>query len=260
MISWMDENRSREKKWKTEVKPEAGIGKKIKKPRVTIRSASRATCRRSELPVKRPLADAKICDRLTVPVDADPGRLGRHSLSVHDLDLSMRDLPELRNVLQVDGVRHRCGKTDMKLHEKVRRDFDVEGLGEVSDLEPWRDATKTGGVGLEDSGGAGCRVFAELAQRVDALAHRDRDVRRGGQPDVAREILGRKRFLQPVEVEVFEKMRSPLGLRVGHRLVGVDHDVERRPDCLAHGAQPLEVLLRPRLADFELDPGPALFL
>src|SRR5258706_6361651 len=125
MISWMDENRSREKKWKTEVKPEGGMVKKIQKPTVTIRSAVRPSGRRSELQVKRPLADAKICHRLTVPVDADPGRLGRHSLSVHDLDLSVRDLPELRNVLQVDGVRHRGRKADMKLHEKVKRHIEV---------------------------------------------------------------------------------------------------------------------------------------
>src|SRR6266850_7795838 len=96
MTIWIEANRSREKRLKSEVKPEAATEKKIQKPTVTIRSASRATCRRSELPVKRPLADAKICDRLTVPVDTDPGRLGRYSLSVHDLDLSLRDLPELR--------------------------------------------------------------------------------------------------------------------------------------------------------------------
>src|SRR5690348_4429122 len=100
-----------------------------------MNSASRATCRRSAPPVKRPaLIDPKVCDRLTVPVDADPGRLRRDGASVDDLDLRAGDLPQLGYVLQVDGVWHGCGKADMKLHQKVRRHLDVEGLGEMCDL------------------------------------------------------------------------------------------------------------------------------
>src|SRR6266850_2688836 len=260
MTIWIEANRSSEKRLKSEVKPEAAIEKKIQKPAVTISSASRATCRRSAPPVKRVLADAKICDRLTVPVDADPGRLWRESLSVHDLDLSARDLPELRYVLQVNGVWHRCGKTDMKFHQKVRRDLDVECLGEVGDLQPGRDAPEAGRIRLQDAGGAGRHVLAEVAQGVNALPHGNRNAGRGGELDVASEVLGRKGFLQPVEVEWFEKVRSPLGLRVGHRLVGVDHDVEGRADCVAHSAEPLEVLLRTGLADLQLHTRPAFFL
>src|SRR5258708_23414586 len=112
-------------------------------------SASRATCRRSAPPVKRPaLTDPKVCDRVTVPVDADSRRLRRHGASVHDLDLRTGDLPQLRYVLQVDGVRHSCGKTDMKLHQKVRRHLYVESLGNVRDLLPWIVSADTGGGGL----------------------------------------------------------------------------------------------------------------
>src|ERR1700674_2110851 len=137
---------------------------------MTNSSASRATCRRSAPPVKGPaLTDPKVCDRLTVPVDADSRRLRRQGLAVHDLDLRARDLPELRNVLQVNGVWHRCGKADMKLHQKVRRHLDVEGFGEVRDLQPRCDAAETGGVGLQDAGGAGRQVLAEMAERVEAL-------------------------------------------------------------------------------------------
>src|SRR5229473_1635745 len=170
--------------------------------------ASRATCRRSTPPVRRSaLTDPKVCDRLTVPVDADPGRLRRHGASVNDFDLRAGDLPQLRYVLQIDGVRHRCGKTDMKLHQKVGRDLDVEGLGEMRDLQPWSDASETGGVGLQDTGGARRQVLAEMAEGVDALPNRDRDAGRGRQLDVAAEVLGRKRLLEPVEVQLLEEMR-----------------------------------------------------
>src|SRR5258706_2791937 len=127
-------------------------------------SANSATCWRSAPPVSRPaLTDPKLSDRLTVPVDADSWRLRRQCLAVHDLDLRPRDLPELRYVLEVNGVGHGCGKTDMKLHQKVRRNLDVEGLGEVRDLEPRGDAAEASGVGLEDTGGAGRDGFAAMA-------------------------------------------------------------------------------------------------
>src|SRR5258708_24997792 len=156
-------------------------------------SPSRATCLRSTPPVKRPaLTDPKVSDRLTVPVDADPGRLRRHGASVNDLDLRASDLPQLRYVLEVDCVWHRCGKTDMKLHQKVGRDLDIEGLGEVGDLQPWSDAAETRGVGLHDAGGARRQVLAEMAKGADALTHRDRDAGRGRQLDVTAKVLRRE--------------------------------------------------------------------
>src|SRR6266849_5340377 len=163
--------------------------------------ASRATCRRSALPVKRPaLSDPKVCDRLTVPVDADPRRLRRHGASDHDLDLRGGDLPQLRYVLQVDCVWHRCGKADMKLHQKVGRDFDVESLGEVRDLQPWSDAAEAGGVGLQDAGGARREVLAEVAEGVNALPYSDRDAGSRSQLDVTADVLGRKRFCQMASI------------------------------------------------------------
>src|SRR5713226_8230443 len=160
-------------------------------------SASRATCRRSAPPVSRlALTYPKLRDRLTVPVDADSWRLRRHGPAVHDLDLGARDLPQLRYVLQVNGIWHRCGKTDMKLHQKVGRDLDVEGLGEVCDLQPWGDAAEAGSVGLQDARGTRRQILAEMAEGVDALSHRDRDAGRGRQPDVTIEVLGGERFLQ----------------------------------------------------------------
>src|SRR5258708_30435886 len=149
-------------------------------------SASSATCWRSAPPVSRPaLTDPKLSDRLTVPVDADSWCLRRQCLAVHDLNLRLRDLPELGYVLEINGVGHGCGKTDMKLHQKVWRDLDVEGLGDVRDLEPRGDAAEAGGVGLEGAGGAGRKGFAEIPQRVHALPPRAPDrgtPRRPGPP------------------------------------------------------------------------------
>src|ERR1700682_6075971 len=109
-------------------------------------SPSRATCRRSAPPVSRlALTDPKLRDRLTVPVDTDSWRFRRHCLALHDLDLVMRDLPELGYVLEVDRVGHCSRKTDMKLHQEVRRHLDVECLREVRDLQPRRDAAEARG-------------------------------------------------------------------------------------------------------------------
>src|SRR5260370_16532487 len=135
-------------------------------------SASSATCWRSAPPASRPaLTDPKLSDRLTVPVDADSWCLRRQCLAVHDLNLRLRDLPELGYVLEVNGVGHGCGKTDMKLHQKVWRDLDVEGLGEVRDLEPRGDAAEAGGVRLEDPARPGRKRFAEIPPRLAPLPH-----------------------------------------------------------------------------------------
>src|SRR5258708_2198521 len=60
----------------------------------------------------------------------------------------------------------------------------------------------------------------------DRLPHPHRDGGTGGQPAVAAQVFSWKRFLQPIEVEVLEKVRAALGFGEGHGLVGVDHDVE----------------------------------
>src|SRR5712691_10440615 len=117
-------------------KTDGGLDRRESQPRGEDEVGCEAGCLHRErdpdagCDAKRPaLTDPKVSDRLTVPVDADPGRLRRHGASVNDLDLRASDLPQLRYVLQVDSVWHRCGKTDMKLHQKVGRDLDVEGLG-----------------------------------------------------------------------------------------------------------------------------------
>src|SRR5258708_39216446 len=136
-------------------------------------SASSATCWRSAPPVSRPaLTDPKLSDRLTVPVDADSWCLRRQCLAVHDLNLRLRDLPELGYVLEVNGVGHGCGKTDMKLHQKVWRDLDVEGLGAGRHLQPRGDPPQPPRPRSEHAGGAGRQGFAEMAQRGDGLPHR----------------------------------------------------------------------------------------
>src|SRR5437660_10549337 len=141
IVIWIAANRSRAKRLKSEVKPVAAIEKKIQKPDVTMSSASRATGLRSTPPFSRAAirapkascnagrsADPKCRNRLTVPIDANTRRLRRQSLAIHDLDLRAHDLAQLRDVLEVDGVRHCGGKAHMKLHQEVRRHLHVERL------------------------------------------------------------------------------------------------------------------------------------
>ena len=60
--------------------------------------------------------------------------------------------------------------------------------------------------------------------------------------DVAAEILRRQRLLEPREHQRRECLRAPARLGHGERLVGVDHDLERVADGLAHRGEARDVL------------------
>ena len=65
----------------------------------------------------------------------------------------------------------------MQLHQEVRADRDVEGLGRMRDLQPGRDAADAADIDLHDRAGALLHVFAEMADRIERFADGDR--RRG---------------------------------------------------------------------------------
>jgi len=156
-------------------------------------------------------------------------------------------------VLDVAAVRHGGDETHVQLHQEMRAHVHVERLREVRDLQPGRDAADAGDVDLDDPRGPAVEVLAELRDRVHRFA--DRDGRGGGgdEPGVALDVVRGQRLLDPAEVEAVEQAGAADRLGTGHRLVGVDHDVEVRADGLADRGQPLTVLLAARLPDLHLD-------
>ena len=148
----------------------------------------------------------------------------------------------------------------MQLHEEVRADVDVEGFGEMRHLQPRRDAADPGDVDLDDAGRAAVEVFAELRDGVHRLADGDRRRGGAGEAHVPFDVICRERLLDPAEVEPVEEARAADRLGRGHRLVGVDHEVEPGPDGVADGGEALAVLVAARLADLDLDAAQALAL
>jgi hypothetical protein len=66
----------------------------------------------------------------------------------------------------------------MQLHQEMRAHSEVEGLGQVGDFQPRRDAADACDVDLQDGCGALLHVGRELARRVERLTHGDRHLAR----------------------------------------------------------------------------------
>src|SRR5918997_3194898 len=153
-----------------------------------------------------------------------------------DPDLLCRDGAQLRNVLHVQRVRYRRSEAHVQLHPEVRSYPDVESLGEVGGLQPWRYAADAGGVNLYYARASALQILAEVACGVEALPDRDGDAGRGGQASVAGYVFGWQRLLEPEDVHLLKHSGAAPGLGVGHRLVGVHHDVHLGADGFADGS------------------------
>ena len=149
-----------------------------------------------------------------------PGSVGRHRAAIDDLHPLRGQAVELRDVFDPAPVRHGRRQRDMQLHQEMRADRHVEGFGEVRGLQPRRDAADARHVDLDDARRVALQVFAEMREAVDRLADRDRQRGRGGEADMAAEVLGRQRLLVPGEVEGLVEPGAP------DRLVDL-----RRPGC-----------------------------
>src|SRR5512140_925621 len=75
-----------------------------------------------------------------VPLDAKSRLRRRDGVSIGDREARRRELVELRDVLDPRRIRNRGGEGDMKLHQEVGTDGDVESFREMGHLEPRRDA------------------------------------------------------------------------------------------------------------------------
>ena len=171
-----------------------------------------------------------------------PGAEGASAIPVLDPEARGRQVVKLRNVLDIFPVRDGAYEARMQLHQKMRADRHVEGFRGMRDLQPGRDSADAGDVDLHDRAGAPLHVVAEMPDRVERFADRDRRRGRLAKPDMAVEVVGRQRLLDPCEVEVGEAPRAADRLVEREALIGVGHDLVVGADRRAHRGEPRIVL------------------
>ena len=93
---------------------------------------------------------------------------------------------------------------------------------------------------------------AEAIAGVLGLAARNRGVEGRGDPREAVEVPGRERLLEPGQVEFLELPAEADRLGLVQALIGVRHELDLRPDRLAHGAHARNVGAGARRAEAHL--------
>jgi hypothetical protein len=134
-------------------------------------------------------------DSLSVPLEADPRCRGWDRAAVGELHLGEHDRPQLGDVLDVERVRHGRREPDVELIKKCGATLTLKASARWAVFSQGVIPPILATSALEDPGGAGGQVLAEVARRVDALADRDGDARGGREQAVAAQVLGRQRLL-----------------------------------------------------------------
>src|SRR5262245_47231279 len=119
---------------------------------------------------------------------------------------------------------------------EMRRQPQVEGRRDGGDADAFRQAAGDREVGLQDVGAALLGDLAEVVARELALPGRDRHRRRAADLGEADLVVGRHRFLEPVEILILHHPAERLGLGHGPRAVRVGHELDVRPQRSARGA------------------------
>ena len=121
---------------------------------------------------------------------------------------------------------------------KCGTDRHVEGLRRMRDLEPGRDAA-------DAARHRPARSSRRLSACIRGNAGSNRAIRRSrsascvelGQPDMAVDVVGRQRLLDPGEIELAKRPGASDRLVDRKALVGVGHDLVAVADRLAHRRQ-----------------------
>jgi hypothetical protein len=135
----------------------------------------------------------------------------------------------------------------------VRRDGQVEGLGQVTDLHERGDAAAVGDVGLGERHAARGDQVPKLGEGVQVLARGDRQAALAHDADVARHVVGARRLLEPDRIELAQRARGPDRLVDAPAHVGVHHQRELGAEVRAHRSHALDVLPQRGAADLHLD-------
>ena len=134
------------------------------------------------------------------------------------------------------------------LRDQVAHHRQVEGLGHAGDLHPLRDAAHAQEIDHHDVDGAVLQQVAEGHDAVVVLAGGDRRGERVGDAGQAGIVVVGGRVLQPEEVIRLDAAPDLDGLVHAPELVDVAHQVDVRPDGLAHDAHALDRRGHRRLA------------
>jgi hypothetical protein len=150
---------------------------------------------------------------VAVEDDAVAGRIGRGEVAVLDPD-RLDQSAEVGERAAVDvfedvGVGQAAEELAGELHHEVRGERHAEGARERRDLEIGRDAADADHVGLHEITGAAREEVAELLERVDVLADRERASDQGAQARVVQATLDALRT-------------APGGTRSGPERMGAD--------------------------------------
>src|SRR4051812_29035123 len=135
--------------------------------------------------------------------------------------------------------------------------LEAGGVGHFERAQRGADAAVGHRVDLNNLDRALLDIAAELVGRVQTLADCDRHGELAREPRMARDVLGNRWLLVPVEAE---RLQAPAALErlpgaPGH--VRVDHQVDALADELAHRGYARFVLLGIGLADLYLHTGKA---
>ena len=134
----------------------------------------------------------------------------------------------------------------------MRGERHAEGARQRRDLEIGRDAADPDHVRLDEVAGAAREIVAELLERVDVLADRERGPDALAELRMGVDVVGEQRLLDPVRRERLEGVDRARGPADVPALVGVDHDRQPARD-LADFGQALDVLLDLGLAHLDLE-------
>ena len=145
--------------------------------------------------------------------------------------------------LQVRAVRRRREQVHGDVVRAVGRHGQVEGLGEVADLNEHRHPAAVRHVGLGKGDAARLDQGAELVQRMEILAGGDGQAALAHHAHVAGHVVGDDRLLQPHQVEVAQGAGGADGLVHAPAHVGVHHEREAGAEVITHRPHTLHVLV-----------------
>ena len=173
------------------------------------------------------------------------------AVAVLDAHARLRDQVQLRDVFQPAAVGHRAAQRHVDLHQEVRADRHVVGLGHVRHLQPRRDAADAAHVHLHHRAG----VALQIVLNCDRL-YSDSPTAIGTvvEADSRRCACTSSAWIGSSSQAMSSGSKARAADRLGHRkaLVGVHHDVPVVAHGLAHGGDARHVLGHMGPPDLEL--------
>src|SRR5215207_6142155 len=213
---------------------------------------------------------AVLLDDLAVDFNAETGPIRHLHLTLVLADRVKREMVAKRILLLLEFQDRRARKQARRLvrdggkkmdrggkpHGRapgMRHAFDAVGGGERGDFLALREAAGGAHVRLYDVHRLADNLVAKAPAGEIVLAAGHRHVERPRHLDIAVDVFGRDRFLEPVDVELFELAAEPDRVRHREAMIGIDHQPDVRTDRLAHRRDALMIARNGAQSDLHLD-------